>query len=139
MFNITRNAGFEGAFNPDDPLNKLPERINEAITRTLAVQIDDFIRAAIRTAVPDETVALFANDNKALPGLDLDMELLSYCKRRMTVKFRGQELGHATFETKIVKQADLRGMNLKAAILAQGGANPQSAIVHEVTDVWIRS
>lgn len=119
MFNVSTSADFYKSIDPRDPLNDIAAETAAAAMVALSRQIDQFIRAAIKKAIPDDTLALFADDGKAIPGLDLRMELLSYRTKRVTVLFRDRELGHATFETRLV---DMVGAQ---------------AVIHEMKDVSI--
>ena len=137
MLNVTTSPEFNNNFDPEHPLSKIPGAVAEACARTLAVEVDIFVRQAIKKAIPDNLLALYADDGKKFPGLDLNIMLLAPNKRKISVIFRGHELGHATFETRMVRQDELIGMQLKTAILAKGGDNPVHAIIHEKSDVWL--
>lgn len=102
MFKLSTDAKFAESIDINDPINAIPREIAEAGQVALAQQIDGFVRAAIRKAIPDEIVALYADDGKTLPELDLSVEILTYRKQRITVSFRGKVLGQATFETRLV-------------------------------------
>lgn len=137
MLNVTTSPQFNDNFDPEHPLSKIPGAVAEACARTLAVEIDIFVRSAIKKAIPDEMVALYADDGKQFPGLDMNITLLAPNKKSVSIVYRGHELGHATFETRMVRQDELIGMQLQTAILAKGGANPVHAIIHEKSDVWL--
>lgn len=135
MLNISNSPEFEGSFDPQDPLSRIPLQVAEAVARTLSVSMDSFVRAALKKVVSDVTLALYADDAKPLPGLDLNIEFITATKKKVTVLFRKKEIGHATFTTRMIEKKDLDPA--MPALIASGGDNPQHAIIHEISDVWI--
>lgn len=124
MFNVTTGPDFHSSFDSNDPLNRILPQVAQASAEALAIQIDTFVRQALKKVFTDEMVELFASERKAIPKLDLRMELLTFNKRKVSVLFRDQELGHATFETRI-EPVNLTGV---------GG---EFVITHEIKDVSI--
>lgn len=135
MYNVTKHKDFEKSFDTKDPRAALPTQVNDFVSQQLVKQIDLFVRKAIRKAIPDETVALFENDGKPFPKLDLHVTLLSPFTRSVEVVFRGHELGNATFEVKIVTKDDVIGKHFNAEAKAKGGVEMPFVVYIEMRDV----
>ncbi len=106
MFKVTKGPNFDASIDPTDPALSLIGPIVEASATELSLQIDAFVRKAIRKAIPDMSLDLFVESHSPFPGLDMNMELITAKRRRITVLFKDNMLGQAVFETKYTKDGE---------------------------------
>lgn len=119
MFNVIQDPRFFEGFDPKDPINTLTLEVATKSAAQLAAQTDAFIRQALSKIVSKDMLELFATSGGAFPGLDLEVLLKSPTKRVLTVRFKGDDIGHATFTTKIIDR------------------DGDKVVIHEISDVKI--
>lgn len=120
MFKVIKGPKFDESLNPGNPELSLPSEVVEKSAQELSLQIDTFVRKAIKKVLPDNTLGLFVESKSAVPQLDLVMELVNVYQRKITVLFRGKELGSAAFVTSYIQTSE-------------GGWN----IIHEMSEINI--